>query len=487
MVTDRLTLYRPTLVTILVFSGEPEGIGGSRRLVAPSIIELTRRLREIPGFPADLTVFREKGLLIFTTSKVPFKPPDPEKDPMCRVGMDELVNAARDCEKEAGQLSRVISRRVKGLRPLRRFLMIATGSENAYWFQTRIDMSQMITSSGHDEKTLKDLSARSKIDHLAGRLVGGRGMVGDVLTGIRGDPRLMGFRPGGGGIRSALPDIYLLDIPHETTGEMQVSSSTDENMYESVVDGVSGGFGRMLAYQCLLRDNERNVYPAEKESAEDIRDAIRNLQTSINALLKGELDDGDIPRLQATSAQPHGSTQEEKLLNLASMYFSQVTEFDAALESNTVDTYEYMGNTDHQAEMLGMSKISPADLDGETVLSLKEEMSRFANGVYHSYQNLKGTVNNSQNSLRNTVEVLKTSLENKQRVVNESREWMWNFLIVIIACFGLMDAITNFMIYYLNTNDAVTAVQYFFYSMLPILVVLLVIVTYMRYMQKRER
>ena len=56
---------------------------------------------------------------------------------------------------------------------------------------------------------------------------------------------------------------------------MSVSSSVDEKMYESVVDGVSGGFGRMLAYQCLLRDNERNVYPSEKESAEDKAKAPR--------------------------------------------------------------------------------------------------------------------------------------------------------------------------------------------------------------------
>jgi len=46
---------------------------------------------------------------------------------------------------------------------------------------------------------------------------------------------------------------------------------------------------------------------------------------------------------------------------------------------------------------------------------------------------------------------------------------------IILATFGLMDAITNFMIFYLEGNSAVTTVTYFFISMLPILIVLAII------------
>ena len=77
------------------------------------------------------------------------------------------VAVANTAKKEARHLSKLIADRVNGLRPLGKFLMIAAGSEENYWFQSKIDMSQMIVSLTRDEKVLKDLSARSKIDLLA--------------------------------------------------------------------------------------------------------------------------------------------------------------------------------------------------------------------------------------------------------------------------------------------------------------------------------
>jgi hypothetical protein len=159
-------------------------------------------------------------------------------------------------------------------------------------------------------------------------------------------------------------------------------------------------------------------------------------------------------------------------------------EFDATLESNTIDTHENKVNGERLSDQLGMTRIPPSELEGESVLSLREEMERFANNVYFSYQSLRETVNNSQRNLSNSVDILKTSLENKQREINEKREGTWNLLIVILACLGLMDAITNFAIFYLQGERTPAAAQeaitWFLLSMVPIVLVLLVLVIFLR-------
>ena len=91
MAVDKLQLYRPTLVDILVFAWEPgNGSSASRRDIH-SKKELLRRMRKVPSFPRAVDIHYEKDLVIVTYRKTPFESSTSDTEQQ-DVKLEDLAN-----------------------------------------------------------------------------------------------------------------------------------------------------------------------------------------------------------------------------------------------------------------------------------------------------------------------------------------------------------------------------------------------------------
>jgi hypothetical protein len=246
----------------------------------------------------------------------------------------------------------------------------------------------------------------------------------------------------------------------------------EEKKYESTMYRITSNFGQLLVFYSLLVNLYTHDYRRATAKSNSVRVKAQTLQRKINELFR---------------ARERGrSATEEELLSSASMHFSVVTELGHTLSNSIYSVHRNGKNIEKVGTAIGMDKIIAPET-GESIPSLFDEFKKYSDMVHFAFQSLRQELDNAQSTLRNTVEVIRTFLESKQRTASEESGRRINLLVIIFACFGLADALGNFVVYYLQTenrtfDDFITAMSYFFITMLPL--VFVVILLYFGYFKR---
>lgn len=360
-------------------------------------------------------------------------------------------------------LINILTNEIPDLTHLQTYHLLQLGSKEDYWFETRIDVDRLKMTEGAKERSLREISSKTRLEILSDTLGGFKSMLANKILGARGESLVIGF--GTKKRESSLEDFPLLFMMAVNTEETYNNPTQEflevEAFYDQATKSFGSNFGRFLLYHSKLTALHNIGYMEANSRANDIKTKAQRMQREINNLIRESQKvrrkraESSVWYLSDTGSRMKGDYDEGLLYN-ASIYFSHITELlqtvSNAIHLSKENTF-YLTKT---SSAIGFEPIdNPLTLEKTDTTSLTDEFKRFSEQVTHVFESLKLEIETTQVSLRNTVEVLKTFLEGKQRQSSTYSSKTLGLLTIVFACFVFIDMISNFYTYYLGSNRTV--------------------------------
>jgi hypothetical protein len=325
------------------------------------------------------------------------------------------------------------------------YTVLFCGSKKNYWLESNINVSDII-KGGKAARNIRQISSTRRLDDLTEILTGTRQYRGNAL-GLTATPStLFGIGTISYTQMENFPGLFLMDLLFEPETDEEAKEMSEKFIPKQ--DVLTVQLGRFLAYYSWLcahhrtqyRDVDKQAFNMRQEAL-SIQDRIFNLQKTAGGDSKGRTD---------TKVDEMTREEEEKLLTTASITFSAVTKLEQTIGYNMYLTFGNSKSMEDIVEAVGPKKLEVAEMDTQPVSSLFDEFLRYADSVNVSYQRLRDDVNNTQSTLRNALDVLRTFIEHQQRKLSDRQSKMLFLLTMVFAAFGIADALSNLLAYYLS-------------------------------------
>ena len=457
---ENLTIYRPTFVHYLIFHKEkrPKKVKGDGPIKVgfEEAYAKNSQVRE----DADYLVVELHKELDASENQVG----DKEKDhSMGQVGIVGGPTGPTETEgwvdieatvllkyitkiKESGETT--AQRTLKDnafLRFIGSYTVLCCGSKKNYWLETQIDVKGFM--KGGKDRRLKEVSSTSRIKSLNWIISGTNLFRGNIL-GVTGTPsKLFGFGSISYRQMENFKGIFLADIPLESEGDTEGSVELVER-YKNRMETTTSNLGKLLAYHSMLLNHNKMEYTRVDKQANILRNEVLNIQERIFNLQKsaGETTKKtdelkDLSRMRA---------EEEDLLTSASITFSAVTRLEQTIGTNMYTSFGLNKSLEEILDAMDAKRIETLEGEFEPVPSLFDEFNRFTDSVNVAYEMLRDNVNITQTTLRNSLEVLRTFIEHQRGKVADLQSRTFSIILVIFACFGIADALSNVLAYYIG-------------------------------------
>ncbi len=373
----------------------------------------------------------------------------------------EVKHQLETCRSYSQSLINILTTSVPDLTHLQTYSMLQVGSEEDYWFETRIDVDRLKMADGTKERSLREISSKTRLEILMEHFGQFPKLLVNKIRGTKNETLLLGFgaTDGDSGLED-IPKTFMLIVNIGGLYSNPEQESIEIGAYYSqTTRSVTSNFGKFLLYHSKLMALHNIGYMEANVRSTDIKTKAQRLQREINTLIR----ESQKTRRAKVSGSSQWSIKEtkdrkaedfdESLLYNASIYFSHITELLQTV-SNAIylakeNTY-YLTKT---SNTIGLEPATnPLTLERTEHLSLMEEFKRFSEQVNHAFESLKLEIESTQQSLRNTVDVLKTFLEGKQRQESSRSGKTLGLLTIVFACFVFVDMISNYVIYVLESN-----------------------------------
>jgi len=365
-------------------------------------------------------------------------------------------------------LINILTMTIPDLTHLQTYYLFAAGSAEDYWFETRIDVDRLKMTEGTKERSLREISSKTRLEILSDHIGGYSKLLANKVSIGKGDSLVLGF--GSRARETSLEDYPTSFMYVVTLGGMYSGPDPElmgtETYYEQTVGSFALNFGKFLLYHSKLMALYNIGYMEANVRATEIKTKAQRMQREINSLIR---ESQKRRREQVSSSamwyltdtkDSQREAYDEGLLYNASIYFSHITELlqtvSNAIHLSKENTY-FLNRT---GSSLGFESIpNPLTVEKTEHASMQDEFKRISDQVTHAFESLKLEIESTQISLRNTVDVLKTFLEGKQRQSSTRSSKTLGLLTIVFACFVFIDMISNYFIFFLESERSYTVVS----------------------------
>jgi hypothetical protein len=303
---------------------------------------------------------------------------------------------------------------------------------------------------GGKDRRLKEVSSTSRIKSLNWVISGSNMFKGNVL-GVTGTPSTL-FAFGNISYRQMenFKGIFLTDIPLESEEEAEGAVGLEER-YKNRMETITSNLGKFLAFHSMLQNHNKMEYTRVDRQANVLRNEVLNIQERIFNLQKSagettkKMDElKDLKKMQA---------EEEDLLTSASITFSAVTRLEQTIGTNMYTSFGLNKSLEEVVDAMDPRRIDTLEGEFESVPSLFDEFNRFKDSINVAYEMLRDNVNITQTTLRNSLEILRTFIEYQRSKIADLQSRTFSIILVIFACFGIADALSNVLAYYISDRS----------------------------------
>jgi len=377
------------------------------------------------------------------------------------LSQTEIKLQVETCKNYSQSLINILTTSIPDLTHLQTYHLLQVGSEEDYWFETRIDVDRLKMTDGSKERSLREISSKSRLEILIEHLGNFPKLLGNRIRGTKNETLIFGL--GSSSSESGLEEIprtYMLIV---SIGGFYSNREQElieiESYYSQTSRLVSSNFGKFLLYHSKLSALHNIGYMEANVRSTEIKTRAQRLQREINALIresqkirKEKVMAGTNWYLSDKKSRKKEDFDEGLLYN-ASIYFSQITELLQTVSNAIYLVKENAYYLNKTSNSLGLEPSkNPLSLEKTEHVSLMEEFKQFSEQVNHAFESLKLEIESTQQSLRNTVDVLKTFLEGKQRQESTRSGKTLGLLTIVFACFVFVDMISNYIIYILESD-----------------------------------
>jgi hypothetical protein len=410
------------------------------------------------------------------------------------LSQKEITTQFSGCRKYNENLVRIITTALPNLTHLQTYYLMQVGSREDYWYETRIDVERLKMTPGAMERTLRGLSSKTRLEMLSDALGGYKTLLANKISSANRDSLIIGFGSKAHDLGAAdYPTIFMLVVEIEDlfTGPSQDVVETD-SIFNQATRSVTNNFGKLLMYHSKLMAMHNIGYMDANKRVHDIKSKAQRMQRRINNLIqesqkvRREKESFMVWSIQ-DSKDRHKTDYDEGLLYNTSIYFSNITELLQTVSNAIYMAKENTQNLSNTANSMSFKAVhNPLTIERSEHISLIDEFKRFSEQVTHSFESLKIEIEGTQTSLSNTVDVLKTFLEGKQRQSSSQSGKILGLLTIVFACFVFIDMLSNFFIFYLESERTVVELSEMVIFMIITLMVpmIMFVILYFGYLKK---
>ncbi len=385
-----------------------------------------------------------------------------------------------------------ISSSFEELRHVGTYNILISASKPGYWLQSKVDISKFKIDDTPTNPQVDDIITQTRLDSFNRNMFGVNNLVkGNLLSTTKLASRIYWLSNGGTNNNgSTNSNFFLIDIILDQVEEKYtLESEGPAKKYLKTQEIIISRFRDFLITYSKLSDLYHNTYSKINLRSNKIRNNALHLQRQINNLLKTKENvnrpvgirfragKNSVANAKQTADSDKMIHIEEALLQKASLYFSKLTGIDYVLVEAMHSKQEYQREMESASSSLGLAENRSLTIPDrvEAIPSLIDDFRGYYETIGFALENLKTELEYTQRTLRNAVDVLKTFLEEKQRKISAESGNRINTLVIIFACFGLADALGNFVIFYLQGGEGLTAMLWFTVTMVPLVLILAVV------------
>jgi hypothetical protein len=495
---DEIKIYKPSLIQYFIFSKKKKfSVTTQGRAISTLSNSKLNSLKvamnsKIPN--NNLSVIHENGCIILE-NRIKLlnhhKRPEKYENGWLSIHVSDVKKIIRATEDMIKKQVLKITSSMEDIRHIGTYNILISASKPGYWLQSKVDISKFKYEGLASQPKLDSIKTHSRLEHFNRALFGPNHQIkGNYLNTSNLPSRMYWLCNNGDGNNChAFSEFFIIDIVVDRIEEKySVESDSVSKKYLSTQEMIIPKFRNFLITYSKLSDLYNDTYQDINLKSNRIRNNAIHLQQQINNLLRTKKKSGKKNRFRSRSGNknPGKSTAnnpisqkdiEEGLLEKASIYFSKLTSIDYILVEAMHSKQEYQRELDTASTALGLERnralTTPDSI--EAIPTLVDEFKRYYETIGYSFENLKTELEHTQSTLRNAVDVLKTFLEEKQRKISEASSKRINTLVIIFACFGLADALGNFVIFYLQGGAGLVAIIWFIITMLPLILIITVV------------
>lgn len=495
---DEIKIYKPTLVQYFIFSKKkPASVTGAHRPTSshsnPKFsslkIALNSKLKN-----NNMSVIHENGCIILE-NRIKLinhgKSPQKYENGWTKIHVSDVKRIIGSTENLIKKQVLKISSSMEEIRHIGTYNILISASKPGYWLQSKVDISKFKYGGLVTQPKLDDIKTHSRLDHFNRSLFGTNYQIKGNHLNTSSLPSRMYWlcNNGHGSSCHAFSEFFIIDIIVDRIEEKySVESDSVGKKYLNTQEMIIPKFRNFLITYSKLSDLYTDTFQDINLRSNKIRNNAILLQRQINSLLRTKKkvsgkyglrrNNGSTKPDTISSTNPDSNKHvEESLLEKASIYFSKLTSIDYILVEAIHSKQEYQRELESASSALGLEHnralTTPDSI--EAIPTLIDEFKRYYETIGFSFENLKTELEHTQSTLRNAVDVLKTFLEEKQRKISEASSKRINALVIIFACFGLADALGNFVIFYLQGGAGLVAIIWFIITMLPLILIIAVV------------
>jgi hypothetical protein len=356
-----------------------------------------------------------------------------------------------------------IKNSVPKLRHLQTYHLFQLGAKDDYWYETRIDIERLKMTDGTRERSLRELSSKTRLEMLSETLGEYSTFMANQVGGPLRNSIIVGFTRKSHDLGiDDFPKLFMLAVKIDSIYSNPNNGSAQAQVkYNKAINTFTSNFGKFLMYHTKLMAMHQIGFTEANSRAVKIKSKAQHIQREINDLIhesqesRSERKSSMMWYLQDTKNRAQKEYDEGLLYN-ASINFSHITELLQTVSNAIFYAKENVYHLSRSASTIEFERVNnPLTLEKTEHISLIDEFKQFSEQVTHSFESLKLDIETTQTSLRNTVDVLKTFLEGKQRQTASRSGKSLGLLTVVFACFVFIDMISNFLIYYLESTRTV--------------------------------
>jgi hypothetical protein len=442
----------------------------------------------------NLTVIHENGCIILENR---IKLLNHEETPVkyengwTTIQLSDIKRLINSTEAMVKKQVMKISSSMKNIRHIGTYNILISASKPGYWLQSKVDISRFKYGGMISQPKLDNIQSQSRLEHFNHTVFGSSYQIkGNHLNTSSLPSRMYWLCNESNGNRChAFSEFFIIDIIVDRIEEKySTESDSVSKKYTNTLEVIIPKFRNFLITYSKLSDLYNDTFQDINVRSNKIRNNAIQLQRQINSLLSTKKKSGVYKEPKRKGGAKNSSRSitnnpdpqdqaEESLLEKASIYFSNLTSIDYVLVEAMHSKQEYQRELETASSSLGLERnralTTPDSI--EAIPTLVDEFKRYYETIGYSFENLKNELEHTQTTLRNAVDVLKTFLEEKQRKISEASSKRINTLVIIFACFGLADALGNFVIFYLQGGAGMVAIIWFVITMLPLILIIAVV------------
>jgi len=459
---ENFNLYRPTIMHFLVFwKDRKPALKKKARIGLETKITLNENLTK----DAKVSEEAEYALIELTKPLSTSEVPQAAQDGVRQVGKMGMLGSGKHSsldgwiDVEPVNVSYSVRAMVElgktvvedalakneGLHHLGTYTIISCGTRRNYWLESKIEISGFIKSDKQARK-LKEVETKLRIESLSEVITGTKQFHGNSLGITATASTLYGLGSISYRQMENFSEVFLLDTltdPDEAEGQ----EATKEK-HLAKVENISRLMSKFLYFHSKLSAHQKSEYKDADTQAYTMRQEAMKIQARIFNLQKGATKENVKKDVKYDTKKE--ASEEEDLLQTTSITFSAITSLEQTIGSNMFMVFNLNKSLEEILEGLDPKKVELPEGESRPIPSLFDEFKRYADSVNLSYQILRDDVNNTQSTLRNSLDVLRTYLEHQQKKVADRQGRTLFIFTLIFAAFGIADALSNLLAYYLT-------------------------------------